>query len=192
MKVAVRHHVFLRSVPAGAIYKSGNTVKYEERGLRPTDRTAPGDLTAPDPADPLGRKLVMDTVCTSCIQDSSLDESSCSGDYVLHQAEKGKFLTDANSSRPIRLDPTRRLLPLAANQFGRRGWHFQAFLEEMADFVVGRPSGCRLLQGTFALSEFAAASWILRRWGSRITWTIERACAANTSTAMAAMNFFNT
>ena len=39
MKVAVRHHGFLSSVPAGAIYKSGNAVKYEERGLRPTVET---------------------------------------------------------------------------------------------------------------------------------------------------------
>ena len=192
MKIAVRHHVFLSSVPAGAIYRSGNKIKYEERGLRPTDRTAPGDLTAPDPADPLGRKLVMDTVCTSCLQESSLDESSCSGDYVLHQAEKGKFLTDTNSTRPIRLDPMKRLLPLAANQFGRRGWHFQSFLEELAEFVVCRPTGCRLLHGTFAMSEYAAASYVLRKWGARITWTIERANAANTCSAMSALNLFLT
>ena len=83
------------------------------------------------------------------------NESSCSGDYVLHQGEKGKFLTDTNSTRPIRLDSVmKRLLPLAANQFGRRGWHFQSFLEELAEFVVCRPTGCRLLQGTFAMSEY--------------------------------------
>ena len=87
MKVAMRRHVFLGDVPAGAIYKNKSVVKYEERNLRPNDSTAPGDLTAPDPADPFARKLVMDTVCYSCLKESALDDSSCPREFVLHQAE---------------------------------------------------------------------------------------------------------
>ena len=128
----MRRHVFLGDVPAGAIYKNKSVVKYEERNLRPNDSTAPGDLTAPDPADPFARKLVMDTVCSSCLQDCALDDSSCSGDFILHRAEGRKFTDDKNSSLPIQDDPTKRFLPLAANQFGRRGWHYQVMLEELA------------------------------------------------------------
>ena len=38
-----------------------------------------------------------------------------------------------------------RLVPLAVNQFGIRGPHFQAFLSECATELVLRPSGCCLV-----------------------------------------------
>ena len=77
-----------------------------------------------------------------------------------------------------------RLIPLATNQFGRRGWHFEALLTELAYHLVDRPSGCHLLEGTFALSEHGAASFIKGRWGARLTWTVERAHALNVYSAL--------
>ena len=107
------------------------------------------------------------------------------GTRILHRAEGRKFTDDNNSSLPIQDDPTKRFLPLAANQFGRRrGWHYQALLEELAEFSVTRPTGCRLLTGTFAFSETGAVQHVLRKWGSRLTWNIERAHAINTCKAM--------
>ena len=103
----------------------------------------------------------------------------------MHKAELlRKFQDDKAAARSIQADPSMRLIPLAANQFGRRGWHFEALLTELAYHLVDRPSGCHLLEGTFALSEHGAASFIKRRWGARLTWTVERAHALNVYSAL--------
>ena len=95
----------------------------------------------------------MDATTSSCLKPSSLDLSSTSPDEVMHKAELKKFSDDKAAVRPVQADPSMRLIPLAANQFGRRGWHFEAFLTELAYHLVDRPSGCHLLQveGTFAI-----------------------------------------
>ena len=95
---------------------------------------------------------------------------------IMHKAEMRKFRRDDKAAaRPIQEDPSMRLIPLATNQFGRRGWLFEALLTELAYHLVDRPSGCHLLEGTFAMSEHSAAFYIKRRWGARLTWAIERA-----------------
>ena len=77
----------------------------------------------------------MDGTTTSCLKSSSLDLSSISPDEVMHKAEIKKFRDDRAAARPIQSNPTMRLIPLAANQFGRRGWHFEALLTEL-DFTT--------------------------------------------------------
>ena len=68
-----------------------------------------------------------------------------------------------------------RLVPLAANQFGRRGPHFQAFLTECAsELVLLRPSGCRLLTGPSRQTPREAIQTILRRCGAKLTLVFER------------------
>ena len=66
-------------------------------------------------------------------------------DEVMHKAELRKFNEDRAARRPVQADPTKRLIPLATNQFGRRGWHFEALLTELAYYLLDRPSGCHLL-----------------------------------------------
>ena len=62
----------------------------------------------------------------------------------------------------------------------RRGWHhFEALLLELSFHIVHKPYGCRLMQGTFAMSADQAASSIRRCWGARLTWTTQRAHAMN-------------
>ena len=95
-----------------------------------------------------------------------------------------KFSDDMAAAKPIQTDPTLRLIPLATNQFGRRGWHFEALLTELAYHLVDRPSGCQLLEGTYAMSGHRAVSYIKRCWGARLTWTVERAHAVNICSAL--------
>ena len=87
----------------------------------------------------------------------------------MHKAEMNKkFRDDRAAARPIHQadHPMRLIPPLAANQFGRRGCHFEALiLTEVAYHLVDMPRGCHLLEGTFAMSEHSAAFYIKRRWG---------------------------
>ena len=73
-----------------------------------------------------------------------------------------------------------RFIPLASNHLGRRGgWHFEALLFKLSFHIVHKPSGCRLMQGTFAMlsADHQAAADIRRCWGARLTWTTQRAHA---------------
>ena len=81
----------------------------------------------------------MDGTTASCLKSSTLDISSTSPDEVMHKAELKKFSDDMAAAKPIQTDPTLRLIPLATNQFGRRGWHFEALLTELAYHLVDRP-----------------------------------------------------
>ena len=120
--MAIRQHVFLAADPAGPIVKKGKDIQYEERGLAGShSKRRPGDITTMDPGCPLQMKLVMDGTTTSCLKSSTLNESSSSPDEVMHKAELKKFQDDKKAARPIQVDPSMRLIPLAANQFGRRG-----------------------------------------------------------------------
>ena len=150
--------------------RRGRDIQYEERGLAgASSKRRPGDVTTADPGCPLQVKLVMDGTTASCLKSSTLDLSSISPDEVMHKAEMKKFSDDRAAARPIQEDPAMRLIPLAANQFGRRGWHFEALLIELAYYLVDRPSGCHLLEGTFAMSAYSAAFHIKRRWGAKVT-----------------------
>ena len=64
----------------------------------------------------------------------------------------------------------------------------EALLLELSFHIVHTPSGCRLMQGTFAMSADQAASSISRRcWGARLTWATQRAHAMNIAYAIARM-----
>ena len=166
-----------------------NTMQIEERGLR-NNNSRPGDLTGPDPSAPLQFRLVMDTTTSSTSKPSSLDDASTSADYVMHKAESKKFSDDSKSEMPVQSRPGMRFIPLAANQFGRRGWHFQALLVELAWNKVLNPSGCWLLRGPFAMTKEGAVGFIVRSWGARLTWVIERAHAMNIVSSFTEMGVF--
>ena len=109
----------------------------------------------------------------------------------MQTAEARKFRDDAKSSKPVvQSRQGLRFIPLATNQFGRRGWHFQALLVELAWNRVLHPSGCWLLRGPFAMSRDGAVAFILRSWGARLTWVIERGHALNVVSAFADIGIF--
>ena len=116
----------------------------------------------------------MDVAISSAITQSSLSFSHKSSDWVIHRTEKTKFRKDRDSVNPLQSSDTLRFIPLVMNNFGLRGPHFQATLREYAMAVVSRPSGCRLLQGPFAVSRSVAIHKILHSWGSRMTWCVQR------------------
>ncbi len=82
------------------------------------------------------------------------------------------------------------------NQCGRRGPHFEAILREHASILVKRPSGCRLLQGPFAVPPTVALAKVLSAWGARLTWTAQREYATQiiraVETHKAASDFLET
>ena len=188
IKGAVKWHVFCGDDPAGPIFKDDKLVDYEERHLR-NDNTKPGDVTASDPACPLQRKLVMDAVAKSCTSRTALRNGSASSpDQIMHEGEGDKFSADSRSRQSLQTATSMRFIPLASNHLGRRGWHFEALLLELSFHIVHKPSGCRLMQGTFAMSADQAAADIRRCWGARLTWTTQRAHAMNIAYAIARMD----
>ena len=167
--------------PAGPIFKDDKLVDYEERHLR-NDNTKPGAVTAPDPACPLQRKLVMDAVAKSCTSRTALrnGSSASSPDQIMHDGEAGdKFSADSRSLQSLPTSTSMRFIPLASNQFGRRGWHFEALLLELSFHIVHKPSGCRLMQGMdfcYVSRPGISIFYHIRRcWGARLTWTTQRA-----------------
>ena len=129
------------------------------------DKSMPGDILA------LGMDVhmlytAMDLVIALGLTKSCLTSSCKSSNFVLKVAEKAKFRKDRNSVNPISSSSTMRFVPLALNQFGLRGPHFQSVLKEFATIVVTRPEGCPPLQGPFALTHYGALHKILRTWGS--------------------------
>ena len=124
--------------PAGPIFKDEKLVDYEERHFR-NDNTKPGDVTAPDPACPLQRKLVMDAaVAKSCTSRTALRNGSVSSpDQIMHDGEGDKFSADSRSRQSLQTSTSMRFIPLlASNHLGRRGWHFEALLLELSFHIV--------------------------------------------------------
>ena len=152
MKLAIKDQIFLAKDPVGPFFNDSKTVQTEERGLR-DDQSRPGDVTAPDPSAPLQYRLIMDTTTSSSTKPSSLDKACTSADHVMQSSEARKFRDDAKSSKPVQSSQGMRFIPLATNQFGRRGMHFQALLVELAWNRVHNPSGCGLTRGPFARTE---------------------------------------
>jgi hypothetical protein len=120
----------------------------------------------------------MDVVICSSMSKSCLLHSTTSSDYALGKAENIKFTKDLRNVEPIQLSATMRFIPLAMNQFGKRGPHFDALLREMASVLIKRPAGCGLLQGPFAIPPTVALGRILASWGARLTWAAQREHAA--------------
>ena len=100
---------------------------------------------------------------------SCLLHSPSSSDFAIRQAENNKFNKDLRNNEPLHYSNMQRFIPSAMNQCGRRGPHFEATLREHASLFIKRPSGCRLLQGPFAVPPTVALSKILLVWGTRLT-----------------------
>jgi len=124
------------------------------------------------------KDIAMDVTTSGCTCPSYVVSASTSTDAHLRAAESVKFDKDVKSSYPLQASSSMRLVPLAANQFGRRGPHFQAALDEFASELVLRPSGCCLLSGPSRQTPREATQSILRRWGARLTLVFEREHAA--------------
>ena len=115
---------------------------------------------------------------SSSLSQSTLLQTSKSADYVLRKGENVKFSKDLRNAEPLQLSTTQRFIPLVMNQCGKRGPHFQALLLECASLLVKRSSGCRLLQGPFAVPPSVALSKVLNCWGARLTWAAQKKHAA--------------
>jgi hypothetical protein len=148
----------------------------EAKHLR-SDSSRTGDLYA-IAGDLHATFSAMDVVLTSTISNSCLLESSTSSDFALRQAEGNKFRKNLKSREPLQLPATQRFIPLAMNQCGRRGPHFDAILRSMASLTIWRLAGCCQLQVPFALPLTVALANILSAWGARLAGTAQREHAA--------------
>jgi len=105
---------------------TNNTILYCP-DLRHQDRSRPGDVYAIGNGMHM-KDIVMDFVVTSALKHARLIHATKGSDCVIRAVESVKFRADARSTGPIRSSATRRLIPLALNQMGLRGGHFQAML----------------------------------------------------------------
>jgi hypothetical protein len=125
------------------------------------------------------KDATLDMMISSSLSSSPLLQSSKSADHV---QGKGRTLssqrTSVTRSPYVQLFATQRFIPLVMNQCGRRGAHFDALLLEFASLLIKRSTGCRLLQGPFAVPPSVALSKVLDSWGARLTWTSQKEHAA--------------
>ena len=169
MRLCLCHH------DPGGVLCPTSSISCEPRHLR-HDGSKPGDLYRTVPG--AVKDIAMDVTTSSCSCPSHVVSASSSTDKHIRAAENLKFDNDLKSCYPLLTSSSIRLVPLAANQFGRRGPHFQALLAEYASELVLRPSGCSLLSGPSRQSPREAVQSILRCWGARLTLVYEREHAA--------------
>jgi len=112
-------------------------------------------------------------ICAS-MSKSCLQNSFTRSNFVLHHAERNKFNKHLRDREPLQLSATQRCIPLALNQFGHRGSHFDDILREQASLLIKRATGCRLLQGPLAAPPTFALAKVLSSWGARLTRTTQR------------------
>jgi len=124
------------------------------------------------------RDIAMDVCIASCTKKTGLTDAADNPDHTAIEKEKHKFEKDDKSCVRLQSSSTIRFVPLCANQFGRRGPHFEALLTEFAAELVSRPAGCRLLNGPYKQTYKQALTTIRKRWGARITWMLQREHAA--------------
>ncbi len=125
-----------------------------------------------------GKDTTLDLMISSFLSQSTLLQTSKSADCVLRKCENEKFSKDLRNAEPLHLSSTERFIPLVMNQCGKRGPHFQALLLEFASLLIKRSSGCRLLQGPFAVPPSVALSKVFNCWGARLTWAAQKEHAA--------------
>ena len=126
-----------------------------------SDSSRPGDLYALV-SGLHAKDAAMDVVLVSTLSKSCLLKSSSSSDYALRQAENNKFDKDLRNIEPLQFSATKRFIPLAMNQLGRRGSHFEAAIREHASLMIKRPSGCRLLQGPLVVPPTMALAKVFQ------------------------------
>jgi hypothetical protein len=153
MKLAIKRLALCNHGPGG-IAIPPNQLIIEAMHLR-IETPRPSDLYA------IARGLhvkdaAMDVVMCSSISKSCLLNSSSSSDFALRTTKNKKFSKNLRTPEPLQHSATQRFIPLALNQCGRRGPHFEAILREHASLMIKRPSGCRLLQGPLAIPPTVA------------------------------------
>ena len=74
----------------------------------------------------------INVVIYSSISKSFLLHSSSSSDFALQTIENKKFSKDLRNPEPLQHSATQRFIPLALNQCGLRGPHFEAMLRDHA------------------------------------------------------------
>jgi hypothetical protein len=116
----------------GGIAVRSNQILIEPRHMR-SDDSRPGDLYAVA-GGYHAKDVAMDIIISSSLSKSYLQQISASSFFALKQAESKKFTKDLRNVDPIHMAGTQRLIPLATNQCGRRGPHFDAMLRESASF----------------------------------------------------------
>ena len=132
VKLSMKRLVLCNPDPGGTAIPP-NQLILEAKHLR-SDSSHPGDLYAI--AGGLHAKdAAMDMVLISTLSKSCLLQSTTSSDFALRQAEGRKFTKDLRNREPLQLSATQRFSPLAMNQCGRRGPHFNAVLLEMASLL---------------------------------------------------------
>ena len=127
----------------GGVALPFNLLLIEPRHLR-SDTSRLGDLYA-IASGHHAKDAAMDLMISSILSKSTLLHTSKSSDCTLRLAENTKFNKDLRSVDPLQLSSTQRYIPLAMNQFGLRGPHFEAMLLEHASLLIKRSSGCSLL-----------------------------------------------
>ena len=174
-KIGCKKGVWCFTGPGGQLFPASR-VDIEPQHLRP-DRTRGADLYVRQLGGS-GKDIGIDFVVSSCTCSSIREKSQNSSDAPLKKAEDRKFAKDLASSLPFQNSATRRFVPFALNQFGRRGPHANALLLEFASALVLRSGGCHLTRGPFAMTDSQALQHIVGVWGARITWMVEREHAA--------------
>ena len=174
-KIGCKKCVWCLPGPGGQLFPASR-VDIEPQQLRP-DRSRGADLFVRQLGGG-GKDIGVDFVVTSCTRSSIRTKSSRSSDAPLLEVEEKKFKKDLSSSLPFQSSASRRLVPFALNQFGRRGPHANALLLEFASSLVLRSGGCPLTSGPFAMTDSQALHHIVGIWGARITWMAEREHAA--------------
>ena len=137
----------------------------EARGMRPDDRTRPGDLVVLDFANG-GRHLIIDGVVTTVYRNSIFSKVASIPGYAAKQVEVRKFKADADSPNPVSTchGGQHSLVPFALEDGGRIGAHGQAMLRMLAEYDVANGKMPPLpARAAPLLPPEAVAKWV-RRW----------------------------
>ena len=158
VKMAIKRLALCNHDPGGIAIPPNHFI-LEARHLR-SDASRLGDLHTV--ARGLHAKYAsMDVVIGSSISKYCLLHSSSSSDFALRLIENKKFSKSLRNPEPLQHPATRRFIPLALKQCDRRGPHFKAILREHASLMIKRSSGCRMLQGCFAVPPNEALAEVL-------------------------------
>jgi len=142
----------------------------EARGMRPDDRTRPGDLVVLDFANG-GRHLIIDGVVTTVYRNSIFSKVASIPGYAAKQVEDKKLKADADSPNPVSMchGGQHTLVPFAMEDGGRIGAHGQAVLRMLAEYAVAKGKLPSLpARAAPLLPPEAVAIWV-RRWQQRLS-----------------------
>ena len=147
-----------------------NRVVFELKGLRPENRTRPGDVVVMEFYGP-GHHLVIDASATTVFRNTVLGLVASIPGYAAAEREASKFTADQAAQTPISRcwGGRHTLVPFAVEEGGRMGAHALALLRQLAERGVA--SGHLRRQFTPKHPAQCVAYWV-RRWMRRISATI--------------------